>query len=592
MYKLTNDELSIGNNTKQSKLDFKQNIYTSNRSSSSSLNQDQDSLDMTHNNLDTIKSKVTNVFKLVDWSTQSNTKPSLLKRSESATSRVLHETDNSLKHKETEIQLSELLQHDFSMPLNIFNEFNILHPYLSLYYLDYFTMINKMSTKLYCTTALMMSMMKDNKNEDSTNKRDANQPIETEVTSDAFDPYKKPREPTSIGYTIGATNVLFKQRLYDDLDAFIDETDIDLKSNEQLKKQLQLTTADLRFVDYIIKHVSASRSLNEKHNNNNTNQNTPTLLSFKKTSSFNNFESSSMMTNSSGLSSSWEGSDDWIRLNFKWYLYSLMASIVKEDACLKLKTELEGLLIGMNSELNTSSSSSQTSLENEVVDIDEYIDKVSNLGDFEQMDRKSKKNEKNEKKENRKNSVSTASTSSISSSQYFYVMQHTNSFSAYREDYNTNFVSEFKRTDCFAAWSEKNRAKLEKSLLKYDHEIGFGVGLSASQSMDSNNRFQALFTQLQELDHVRLMHPFNGQISVNDIKLRFNFLFTTTESGRKLNKALAEGGKIVNNTGKAVGDAFSQAKSSFSSFLSSWSSSNSTASANGKTATSKTVTKI
>ena len=45
------------------------------------------------------------------------------------------------------------------MPFNLFSEFNILHPYLSLYYLDYFTMINKMNTKLYCTTALMMSMM-------------------------------------------------------------------------------------------------------------------------------------------------------------------------------------------------------------------------------------------------------------------------------------------------------------------------------------------------------------------------------------------------------------------------------------------------
>ncbi len=56
---------------------------------------------------------------------------------------------------------------------------------------------------------------------------------------------------------------------------------------------------------------------------------------------------------------------------------------------------------------------------------------------------------------------------------------------------------------------------------------------------------------------------------MNDIKLKFNFLFTTTESGKKINRALAEGTKM----GKAVGDALSHAKTSFSSFLSSWTSS-------------------
>jgi hypothetical protein len=55
-------------------------------------------------------------------------------------------------------------------------------------------------------------------------------------------------------------------------------------------------------------------------------------------------------------------------------------------------------------------------------------------------------------------------------------------------------------------------------------------------------------------------------MGMNDIKLKFNFLFTTTDSGKKLNKALAEGSKM----GRAVGDALNQAKTSFSSFLSSW----------------------
>ena len=86
-----------------------------------------------------------------------------------------------------------------------------------------------------------------------------------------------------------------------------------------------------------------------------------------------------------------------------------------------------------------------------------------------------------------------------------------------------------------------------------------------------NLRLQLLYAQLQELEKMRLMHPFNGQISVNDIKLRFNLIFTSTESGRKLNKAFIEGGKLMNNTGKAVNEALSQAKQSFSSFLNNWS---------------------
>ena len=151
-------------------------------------------------------------------------------------------------------------------------------------------------------------------------------------------------QPTQFGYTIGATNILFKQRLYDELDAFVDETDIDLKQNEQLKKQLQLTTADIRFADYILKNVNASRSKEQvrisssEHiqavaKNGGT---TPTLLSFKKTTqvSHDQSETSTKMGATSSksskqeqlsasvddlTSSSWEGSDDWIRLNFKWY---------------------------------------------------------------------------------------------------------------------------------------------------------------------------------------------------------------------------------------------------------------------------------
>ena len=369
---------------------------------------------------------------------------------------------------------------------------------------------------------------------------------------------------------IGATNILFKQRLYDELDAFIDETDIDLRQNDQLKKQLQLTTADLRFADYIIKHVNASRT---------TKQNTPVLLSIKKTSSFNNFDNGQINLDSSTTTSSWEGSDDWIRLNFKCYLYSLLLSMVKDDLCTDLKYEIESIVNMLNFENNYSSSSSTLSLENEVVDIDEYIEKGNKPINGEKQD--SPRNSHNslngsqksaKKKKSRKNSNSSF-TASISSLQAYVL--GSNSHLNYRDDFNPNFVNALRLTDSFKHWYELARPKLEKDIFKKNFDN------TQTDSANLNARLQVLLKELKEVDQIRVIHPFNGQISVNDLKLRFNFLFTTTESGRKINKALAEGGKIVNTTGKAVGEAFSHAKSTFSSFLNSWSSPLSRQRANG-----------
>jgi hypothetical protein len=375
---------------RKSKLDLKSNVYYSNgnannkQSMSSSSNEDI-LIDSNPNQIgELIKSRVSNVFRLVDWSSPNPSSPSFSIRSSggggggitnggasdltldspmneidskkqsaatgnsgggtiesnstsSTTSSHRRSLRKSFKKKidlnqsnsdllqqkntaynnnslstsslpatttATEIQFNDLLDIDFGSPFNVFNEFNILHPYLSLYYLEYFTMINKMNTKLFCTTALMMSMMKDNKENGGNNSNDAEKEVENDDEESSYiapqsgglhtgnlrngQPRKttdnKP-EPVQIGYTIGATNALFKQRLYDDLDAFIDEMDIDFHGNEQLKKQLQLTTADLRFIDFIVKNVNAAKNVN---NNEKQNTNTPTLLSFKKINSTNN----------------------------------------------------------------------------------------------------------------------------------------------------------------------------------------------------------------------------------------------------------------------------------------------------------------
>lgn len=90
------------------------------------------------------------------------------------------------------------------------------------------------------------------------------------------------------GYVVGATNVLFKQKrqLYDIL-VDIDTGKIECQDLE-LRKQLHLTTEDLRFADYIVKHVSE-----EKHD---------------------------VFLDGVG----WEGGDEWIRAQFKVYLMSLL----------------------------------------------------------------------------------------------------------------------------------------------------------------------------------------------------------------------------------------------------------------------------
>jgi hypothetical protein len=290
--------------------------------------------------------------------------------------------------------------------------------------------------------------------------------------------------------------------------------------------------------------------------------------------------------------------------------------MVKEDICNQVKNELESVLTTINAEVNTSSCSSTNSLNNEVIDIDDYIEKVNSpaaksddsMASTNMSDNangsylgETKTNKKHDK-QNRKSSTSSSSTSTLSNAQS-YVGQY-NSYLEYYEDFNSHFINEFRKTDCYKEWYELNRAKLEKSLFKYDpvsqqfnHSVNNQTNenslqqanLNQSNSNDSislNNRLQLLLSQLQELERIRLNHPFNGQINVNDLKLRLNLLFTTTESGKKINKAFTEGSKLVNNTGKVVGDAL---KSTFNSFLSNWSSPSASNSNQSTSSTSNSI---
>lgn len=90
------------------------------------------------------------------------------------------------------------------------------------------------------------------------------------------------------GYVVGATNVLFKQKKQlADVLVEIDGTRIE-SQDPDLRKQLHLTTEDLRFADFIVKHVSE-----ERHD---------------------------VFLDGVG----WEGGDEWIRAQFRVYLLCLL----------------------------------------------------------------------------------------------------------------------------------------------------------------------------------------------------------------------------------------------------------------------------
>ncbi|XP_041478563.1 late secretory pathway protein AVL9 homolog [Lytechinus variegatus] len=90
-------------------------------------------------------------------------------------------------------------------------------------------------------------------------------------------------------FVIGATNALFKHHKHlMDVIVEVEEGKVTILDNE-LKKQVSLSTADLRFADFLIKNVTDCRDV---------------------------------YLDGTG----WEGSDEWIRAQFKLYLLSLVST--------------------------------------------------------------------------------------------------------------------------------------------------------------------------------------------------------------------------------------------------------------------------
>uniref|UniRef100_A0A671RB64 UDENN domain-containing protein n=1 Tax=Sinocyclocheilus anshuiensis TaxID=1608454 RepID=A0A671RB64_9TELE len=101
------------------------------------------------------------------------------------------------------------------------------------------------------------------------------------------------------GFVAGATNILFRQQrhLSDaivDVSKSVDEARIQIHDPE-LRKMLYLSTADLRFADYLVKHVTENKE--------------------------------DVFLDGTG----WEGGDEWIRAQFGLYIHSLLSSALQQD---------------------------------------------------------------------------------------------------------------------------------------------------------------------------------------------------------------------------------------------------------------------
>lgn len=98
------------------------------------------------------------------------------------------------------------------------------------------------------------------------------------------------------GFVAGATNILFRQQRHlSDAIVEVEEARIQIQDPE-LRKMLSLTTADLRFADYLVKHVTENRD--------------------------------DVFLDGTG----WEGGDEWIRAQFTLYLHSLLSSALQQDS--------------------------------------------------------------------------------------------------------------------------------------------------------------------------------------------------------------------------------------------------------------------
>lgn len=114
-------------------------------------------------------------------------------------------------------------------------------------------------------------------------------------------------QPSVHGYMIGATNDLFIQKKgLADVIIEIEKDRFDIHDAD-LKKALQLTTEDLRFTDNLVQHVCGGTSSGGKN-----------IPAETETDVF-----------LDGIG--WEGGDEWVRAQFRYYLVSLLRTVINRQ---------------------------------------------------------------------------------------------------------------------------------------------------------------------------------------------------------------------------------------------------------------------
>ncbi|KAM5203837.1 late secretory pathway protein AVL9 homolog isoform 3-T3 [Hipposideros larvatus] len=104
------------------------------------------------------------------------------------------------------------------------------------------------------------------------------------------------------GFVAGATNILFRQQKHlSDAIVEVEEALIQIHDPE-LRKLLHPTTADLRFADYLVRHVTENRD--------------------------------DVFLDGTG----WEGGDEWIRAQFAVYIHALLAATLQLGTCFESLT--------------------------------------------------------------------------------------------------------------------------------------------------------------------------------------------------------------------------------------------------------------
>ncbi|XP_061179764.1 late secretory pathway protein AVL9 homolog [Saccostrea echinata] len=119
----------------------------------------------------------------------------------------------------------------------------------------------------------------------------------------------------------------------------------------------------------------------------------------------------------------------------------------------------------------------------------------------------------------------------------------------------------------FKAYLQSMLATMEKN----DSKLLEDYGTAFCQAYRTTHNYrQWSGTSHPGMANVLVGHPCQGNLAMSDIKMRLSHNLQNTERGKKINAAMVQTGRYVEQAGKAVGGAIVNAKSAVSSWFSGW----------------------